>query len=70
MIRSYQSLFKGLKVRKLCYNKESFINNLINFFYVYSFIKLEGRAYLFDSVVNVACGQAEERVLLTGERHE
>lgn len=29
----------------------------------------EGRAYLFDSVVNVACGQAEERVLLTGERY-
>ncbi len=26
----------------------------------------QGRAYLFNSVVNVGCGQAEERVLLTG----
>jgi hypothetical protein len=26
----------------------------------------QGRAYLFNSVVNIGCGQAEERVLLTG----
>lgn len=26
----------------------------------------QGRAYLFNSVVNVGCGPAEERVLLTG----
>lgn len=31
-----------------------------------SFQGSQGRAYLFNSVVNVACGQAEERVLLTG----
>ncbi|CBY06919.1 unnamed protein product [Oikopleura dioica] len=29
----------------------------------------QGRAYLFDEVVNVASGQAEERVLLTGRHH-
>ena len=27
----------------------------------------QGRAYLFNSVVNVGCGPAEERVLLTGQ---
>lgn len=31
-----------------------------------SFQGSHGRAYLFNSVVNVACGPAEERVLLTG----
>ncbi|XP_050299021.1 protein yippee-like isoform X1 [Anthonomus grandis grandis] len=31
-----------------------------------SFQGSQGRAYLFNSVVNVACGPAEERVLLTG----
>ncbi|CAG0917673.1 unnamed protein product [Notodromas monacha] len=31
-----------------------------------SFQGSQGRAYLFNSVVNVRCGQAEERVLLTG----
>jgi len=31
-----------------------------------SFQGSQGRAYLFNSVVNVGCGQAEERVLLTG----
>nr|XP_033777972.1 protein yippee-like 2 isoform X1 [Geotrypetes seraphini]XP_033777973.1 protein yippee-like 2 isoform X1 [Geotrypetes seraphini] len=31
-----------------------------------SFQGSRGRAYLFNSVVNVGCGPAEERVLLTG----
>ena len=31
-----------------------------------SFQGSQGRAYLFNSVVNIGCGQAEERVLLTG----
>ena len=26
----------------------------------------QGRAYLFNSVVNIGCGPAEERILLTG----
>ena len=33
-----------------------------------SFQGSQGRAYLFNSVVNIGCGPAEERVLLTGER--
>uniref|UniRef100_A0A9J7YG22 Protein yippee-like n=1 Tax=Cyprinus carpio carpio TaxID=630221 RepID=A0A9J7YG22_CYPCA len=33
---------------------------------VESFQGSQGRAYLFNSVVNVGCGPAEERVLLTG----
>ena len=33
-----------------------------------SFQGSQGRAYLFNSVVNVGCGQAEERVLLTGKQ--
>uniref|UniRef100_A0A7M4EZV2 Protein yippee-like n=1 Tax=Crocodylus porosus TaxID=8502 RepID=A0A7M4EZV2_CROPO len=32
----------------------------------WSFQGSQGRAYLFNSVVNVGCGPAEERVLLTG----
>uniref|UniRef100_A0A8C8CN56 Protein yippee-like n=1 Tax=Oncorhynchus tshawytscha TaxID=74940 RepID=A0A8C8CN56_ONCTS len=31
-----------------------------------SFQGSQGRAYLFNSVVNVGCGPAEERLLLTG----
>ena len=31
-----------------------------------SFQGNQGRAYLFDSVVNVACGKPEDRLLLTG----
>ncbi|VDO13950.1 unnamed protein product [Rodentolepis nana] len=31
-----------------------------------SFQGTQGRAYLFDSVVNVTSGKAEERLLLTG----
>ncbi|XP_051535727.1 protein yippee-like 2 isoform X1 [Myxocyprinus asiaticus] len=31
-----------------------------------SFQGSQGRAYLFNAVVNVGCGPAEERVLLTG----
>ncbi|XP_052798619.1 protein yippee-like 2 [Mya arenaria] len=31
-----------------------------------SFQGSQGRAYLFNSVVNIGCGPAEERVLLTG----
>uniref|UniRef100_A0A674D883 Protein yippee-like n=1 Tax=Salmo trutta TaxID=8032 RepID=A0A674D883_SALTR len=38
----------------------------IFFFYSKSFQGSQGRAYLFNSVVNVGCGPAEERVLLTG----
>uniref|UniRef100_A0A8C1UYG5 Protein yippee-like n=1 Tax=Cyprinus carpio TaxID=7962 RepID=A0A8C1UYG5_CYPCA len=34
--------------------------------YVQSFQGSQGRAYLFNSVVNVGCGPAEERLLLTG----
>ncbi|XP_041084710.1 protein yippee-like 1 [Polyodon spathula] len=34
--------------------------------YGMSFQGSQGRAYLFNSVVNVGCGPAEERVLLTG----
>uniref|UniRef100_A0A4W3IQA9 Protein yippee-like 1 n=1 Tax=Callorhinchus milii TaxID=7868 RepID=A0A4W3IQA9_CALMI len=33
---------------------------------IVSFQGSQGRAYLFNSVVNVGCGPAEERVLLTG----
>ncbi|NWS42777.1 YPEL1 protein, partial [Probosciger aterrimus] len=36
------------------------------FFFMQSFQGSQGRAYLFNSVVNVGCGPAEERVLLTG----
>ncbi|NWW77023.1 YPEL1 protein, partial [Climacteris rufus] len=36
------------------------------FFLMQSFQGSQGRAYLFNSVVNVGCGPAEERVLLTG----
>ncbi|XP_078192056.1 protein yippee-like 1 isoform X1 [Callithrix jacchus] len=35
-------------------------------FFFQSFQGSQGRAYLFNSVVNVGCGPAEERVLLTG----
>ncbi|CAH8447372.1 unnamed protein product [Schistosoma rodhaini] len=31
-----------------------------------SFQGSQGRAYLFDTVVNVSCGKPEERLLLTG----
>jgi hypothetical protein len=31
-----------------------------------SFQGSQGKAYLFNSVVNITCGKAEERVLLTG----
>ncbi|CAD5118616.1 unnamed protein product [Dimorphilus gyrociliatus] len=31
-----------------------------------SFHGSQGRAYLFNTVVNVSCGKAEQRVLLTG----
>jgi hypothetical protein len=31
-----------------------------------SFQGSQGKAYLFNSVVNIICGPAEERVLLTG----
>ncbi len=31
-----------------------------------SFQGSQGRAYLFNSVINIGCGPAEERVLLTG----
>uniref|UniRef100_A0A8W4FP42 Protein yippee-like n=1 Tax=Sus scrofa TaxID=9823 RepID=A0A8W4FP42_PIG len=34
--------------------------------WIQSFQGSQGRAYLFNSVVNVGCGPAEERVLLTG----
>merc|ERR1719394_2131204 len=34
-----------------------------------SFQGSQGRAYLFDSVVNIASGPAEQRVLLTGLHH-
>ncbi|KAM6052437.1 protein yippee-like 1 isoform 2-T3 [Chlamydotis macqueenii] len=37
-----------------------------NKFCIKSFQGSQGRAYLFNSVVNVGCGPAEERVLLTG----
>ncbi|CDI97588.1 protein yippee 1 [Echinococcus multilocularis] len=32
-----------------------------------SFQGTQGRAYLFEAVVNVSCGKTEERLLLTGE---
>ncbi|VDQ05762.1 unnamed protein product [Trichobilharzia regenti] len=32
-----------------------------------SFQGSQGRAYLFDTVVNVSCGKPEERLLLTGK---
>jgi hypothetical protein len=31
-----------------------------------SFQGSQGKAYLFNAVVNIVCGPAEERVLLTG----
>ncbi|NWI41752.1 YPEL1 protein, partial [Picathartes gymnocephalus] len=44
-----------------------FIRDLMNYFLTkMSFQGSQGRAYLFNSVVNVGCGPAEERVLLTG----
>ncbi|NWZ81571.1 YPEL1 protein, partial [Mohoua ochrocephala] len=44
-----------------------FFRDLINYFLTkMSFQGSQGRAYLFNSVVNVGCGPAEERVLLTG----
>ncbi|NXC83985.1 YPEL1 protein, partial [Cercotrichas coryphoeus] len=44
-----------------------FFRNLMNYFLTkISFQGSQGRAYLFNSVVNVGCGPAEERVLLTG----
>ncbi|NWH30521.1 YPEL1 protein, partial [Regulus satrapa] len=44
-----------------------FFRDLMNYFLTkMSFQGSQGRAYLFNSVVNVGCGPAEERVLLTG----
>ncbi|NWY73870.1 YPEL1 protein, partial [Oenanthe oenanthe] len=44
-----------------------FFRDLMNYFLTkISFQGSQGRAYLFNSVVNVGCGPAEERVLLTG----
>ncbi|NWY33325.1 YPEL1 protein, partial [Pheucticus melanocephalus] len=45
-----------------------FFRDLMNYFLtkMISFQGSQGRAYLFNSVVNVGCGPAEERVLLTG----
>nr|XP_023970150.1 protein yippee-like 1 [Chrysemys picta bellii] len=42
------------------------ILKIIFFSFLQSFQGSQGRAYLFNSVVNVGCGPAEERVLLTG----
>ena len=47
------------------------LNNFITEQDIYDDIKsvtfcFVGRAYLFNSVVNIGCGPAEERVLLTG----
>ncbi|NWX78026.1 YPEL1 protein, partial [Alca torda] len=51
-------------------NHDELISKAINkcnfFFLMQSFQGSQGRAYLFNSVVNVGCGPAEERVLLTG----
>ncbi|NXO65134.1 YPEL1 protein, partial [Phainopepla nitens] len=45
----------------------AFFRDLMNYFLTkMSFQGSQGRAYLFNSVVNVGCGPAEERVLLTG----
>ncbi|CAK7314248.1 Protein yippee-like 1 [Vulpes lagopus] len=44
-----------------CHNK-----SVTTFSSLQSFQGSQGRAYLFNSVVNVGCGPAEERVLLTG----
>ncbi|NWW29446.1 YPEL1 protein, partial [Panurus biarmicus] len=44
-----------------------FFRDLMNYLLTkMSFQGSQGRAYLFNSVVNVGCGPAEERVLLTG----
>ncbi|NXJ67432.1 YPEL1 protein, partial [Rostratula benghalensis] len=44
-----------------------FFRHLLNYSLTkMSFQGSQGRAYLFNSVVNVGCGPAEERVLLTG----
>ncbi|NXL84667.1 YPEL1 protein, partial [Alectura lathami] len=42
------------------------VQSFFFFFSMQSFQGSQGRAYLFNSVVNVGCGPAEERVLLTG----
>ncbi|KAM8904668.1 protein yippee-like 2 isoform 1-T1 [Spinachia spinachia] len=42
------------------------LSHLCLIFSLQSFQGSQGRAYLFNSVVNVGCGPAEERVLLTG----
>ncbi|XP_017671034.1 PREDICTED: protein yippee-like 1 isoform X1 [Lepidothrix coronata] len=47
-------------------DKTRCVNIFKNKFYIKSFQGSQGRAYLFNSVVNVGCGPAEERVLLTG----
>ncbi|XP_058857377.1 protein yippee-like 2 isoform X1 [Acipenser ruthenus] len=39
---------------------------MLHVFDLSSFQGSQGRAYLFNAVVNVGCGPAEERVLLTG----
>ncbi|XP_059839195.1 protein yippee-like 1 isoform X3 [Hypanus sabinus] len=51
--------------------RNRFIDRRISFYRLQlnkpkSFQGSQGRAYLFNSVVNVGCGPAEERVLLTG----
>ena len=53
---------------KLIVNRKSKWFNLANHDELISksFQGSQGRAYLFNSVVNIGCGQAEERVLLTG----
>ncbi|XP_074410724.1 protein yippee-like 1 isoform X1 [Zonotrichia albicollis] len=47
-------------------DKTRCVNIFKNEFCTKSFQGSQGRAYLFNSVVNVGCGPAEERVLLTG----
>ena len=55
---SHFSLFSSSSSRAHLANHDELISK--------SFQGSQGRAYLFNSVVNIGCGQAEERVLLTG----
>ncbi|CAH0563527.1 unnamed protein product [Brassicogethes aeneus] len=57
--QSRRAHFQGNVICRILEKKNRPANNK-------SFQGSQGRAYLFNSVVNVGCGPAEERVLLTG----
>lgn len=65
MVKTFQAYLPNCHRRYSCIHCRAHLANhddLIS----KSFQGSQGRAYLFNSVVNVGCGPAEERVLLTG----